>query len=442
MGMGMTNGWSIGFAQGEITPKNAVHMAGYGRERYAEGTIAPLIAQAVVLKDGEGRMGVIITADVLGFERVTLHVMRERIFKKHGIGGANVMLAPSHTHWGPATHYRFNYGGGGPSFWYLKWLEEKMLALVDEAAGDVTAGTVEYFDAVGQVGRCRRRYVTETKEVLWEANEAGHYDRHTPVLKISRPGHGSVKQVVIVAHACHPTSSGSVNKWTPDYPGAMRDKLEAELGAQTRAVFVMGPGADAKVCHAEGAEGEMRFTASPEGAKAAGEKLAGQVLEFIGGKRAGVVVGPRLKTASASVDLALTRWKTAEELKAFVADETSPVWDAAFARQALELPDLRVAYPYEVVGWKLGEELTLIGMPDEVCSPWGPRARGMAKTPHAMVAGYVNHVQCYIPDERIRFEGGYEGDTSHRAYFMPGPFAEGLEGGIDGVIERVVGALG
>ncbi len=439
--MPSSNQWSIGFAQEEITPEKAIHMAGYGRERYAQGTHAPLIAQAVVLRDAKGHVGVLLTADVLGFEHVTLDVLRARIQKKHGIAGDQVMLAPSHTHWGPATHYRFNYGGGGPSFWYLKQLEEKMLALVDKAIADLALGTLEFYDAAGQVGHCRRKYVAESRQVEWCANPEGHYDSHTPVIKITRPGKSDGRHILIVAHACHPTSSGMMDKWSPDYPGAMRDKLAETLGPGTRAVFIMGPGADAKVSHTDPATGKLAFTASPEGAKAAGEKLAGQVLEHLS-LNPGVAIAPTLKAVSASANLGLTRWKTPAEMKALVADEASPVWDAAFARQALELPDARTKYPYAIAGWKLGEELTIIGMPDEVCSPWGPRARAFAKTPHAMLAAYVNHVQCYIPDERIRMEGGYEGDTSHRAYFMPGPFAQGLEDRIDETIKKVVAQLG
>jgi neutral ceramidase len=438
--MTSTNQWSIGFAQEEITPAKAIHMAGYGRERYSQGVHAPLIAQAVVLRDAKGNLGVVITADVLGFEHVTLHVLRSRIFKKHGIPVQNVMLAPSHTHWGPATYYRFNYGGGGPSIWYLKSLEEKLLALVDRAIDDLALGTLEFYGASCQVGHCRRKYVPQKHLVEWCPNPEGHYDKHTPVIKITRPGKEDGRRILMVAHACHPTSSGAMDKWSPDYPGAMRDQLIATLGPGTRAVFIMGPGADAKVSHTDEATGQLAFTASPEGAKAAGESLAKQVLDHLS-LNPGVAIAPVFKSASASADLGLTRWKTPQEMQELVADEASPVWEAAFARQALELPDARVNYPYTVSAWKLGEELTLVGMPDEVCSPWGPRARAMAKTPHAMLAAYVNHVQCYIPDERIRYEGGYEGDTSHRAYFMPGPFAQGLEGRIDEAVRQAVAKL-
>jgi hypothetical protein len=40
---------------------------------------------------------------------------------------------------------------------------------------------------------------------------------------------------------------------------------------------------------------------------------------------------------------------------------------------------------------------------------------------------YANNCPGYIPTARIVREGGYEGDTSHRAYFLPAPFEPVVE---------------
>ena len=90
------------------------------------------------------------------------------------------------------------------------------------------------------------------------------------------------------------------------------------------------------------------------------------------------------------------------------------------ARQSLALPDVSESFRYDVQIWKLGEALTVFAMEDEVCSPWGPMLRAMARTEQAMVIGYVNNVDAYIPDRRIIREGGYEGGESQK-FFLPGP---------------------
>src|SRR6185295_10605039 len=91
----------------------------------------------------------------------------------------------------------------------------------------------------------------------------------------------SPRQVIVVGHACHPTSMGKLNQWSPDYPGAMRRKLEAEL-EDCRAMFVNGSGGDAKVVYQDPATGRNEFAATLERSHEAGLALARAVLERIG----------------------------------------------------------------------------------------------------------------------------------------------------------------
>jgi hypothetical protein len=89
--------------------------------------------------------------------------------------------------------------------------------------------------------------------------------------------------------------------------------------------------------------------------------------------------------------------------------------------------------------WKLGDQLTILGMEGEICSSWGPMLRGMARTEQAMVIGYANSTNSYIPDRQIVKEGGYEGLTSQHAYSLPAPFTEGIESEIKEIVARAVG---
>ena len=95
--------WSVGYDEADITPApGQVQMSGFGRERYANGALAPLLTQVVVLRDGEYNTGVLITADILDFDCVMVEAIRRAIKHKHNIAPENIMLAASHTHWGPA----------------------------------------------------------------------------------------------------------------------------------------------------------------------------------------------------------------------------------------------------------------------------------------------------------------------------------------------------
>lgn len=96
--------WSVGYAEADITPApGQVQMSGFGRERYANGAIAPLLTQVMILRDADDHTGALITADILDLDHVMVEVLRRAIRYKHDISVENIMFVASHTHWGPAV---------------------------------------------------------------------------------------------------------------------------------------------------------------------------------------------------------------------------------------------------------------------------------------------------------------------------------------------------
>ena len=149
------------------------------------------------------------------------------------------------------------FGLGAPNVWCMGFLEDKILANVGTALKNLSAATIEYgwidFREIG----CNRRLPAEG-QITWGPYRDGSLDGHTPILSIKR---GTTPQhLLVVGHACHPTSSGAIQQWSPDYPGAMRDYLAREL-SDTKALFVQGCGGDAKVVHKDPATGKLVFSA-------------------------------------------------------------------------------------------------------------------------------------------------------------------------------------
>ena len=434
--------WFVGYAEADITPEpRQVQMSGFGRERYAGGALAPLLAQVVVFRDGEDNTGVLITADILDFDRVMVEAIRRAIKYEHGIPAENVMLVASHTHWGPAVRFRMGYSLGAPNVWYMDLLEDKILTCVDVALKDLCPARIEYgwidFRGIG----CNRRLPADEK-ITWGPYREGSFDGHTPILRIGRDA--KLQQILLVGHACHPTSSGVIQKWSPDYPGAMRDYLEAKL-SDTKAVFVQGCGGDAKVVHEDPDSGRLVFSASPERAKTAGEKLAEAVLKYLETEQM-IHLNGRLVCSLITGQISYgQRWSQEEiERLAYLEPKKNGQknsWQTWTARQSLALPDHSESFRYDVQVWKLGEQLTIFGMEGEVCSPWGPMLREMAHTEQAMVIGYANGTGSYIPDKRIVREGGYEGLTSQHAYFLPAPFTENIDTEIKQIVTRALNAV-
>jgi dienelactone hydrolase len=426
-------GWQAGYAEADITPAAGEAMlAGFGRPRQVQGTLAPLRAQALALQDQNGRRAILFTADVLGFSRVSVEVLRRKIEKTHGVDPSAVCFAASHTHWGPAINYRTNFTIGGLNVWYLARLEETLLKLADSAIKDLSPAEVAYGACDVRIGMCRRLQ-SDRGQFVWGANPEGSYDEHTPVLRITRGR--SPKQLVLVGHACHPTSTGTVDKWSPDYPGAMRRKLELALD-DCRALFVMGCGGDAKVVVRDEKTGKDDFAASPEKSDAAGEKLAEQVLAYLEKSQLAPLDG-KLETRLVSGALSLQLPRSREQIEALALDGNPRTGSTWWARQSLAYPDERRQQRYDVQAWTLGE-LTLVALEGEVCADWGPMTRALAPTKYAMTVAYANEVPGYIPTARIIREGGYEGDTSHMAYFLPAPFEPKMEVELQALIEEAL----
>jgi len=415
--------WSVGYGEADITPAPMqVQMSGYGRERYAKGTLSPLLTQTVALRDHEGQTALLITADILDFDRVMVDVLRHAIQRKHAIPPENILLAASHTHWGPAVRFRMSFSVGGPNVWYMGHMEDQILASVDAAIKDLCPATVQYsgidFHGIGS----NRRFPSNGK-IVFGAYAQGSFDGHTPILRMTRTH--SPRQVILVGHACHPTSSGNIEKWSPGYPGAMRDHLKANL-PDAKAVFVQGCGADAKVVHKDPETGKPVFTADPERARAAGEKLGQAVLDHLQKDSMTPLAGSLACTLVTGHLSYGERWSL-EDTKRQAYEGSNKTWTTWAARQALALPDPREDFRYDVQIWKIGNGFTLFAMEGEVCSPWGPKLRAMAHTQNAMVIAYANSTSSYIPDQRIMREGGYEAVSSQQAYALPAPFTENIE---------------
>ncbi len=433
--------WSVGYAQADITPApGQVQMSGFGRERYARGMLAPLLTQVVALRDREDNTGVLITADILDLDHVMVEAIRRAVGHTHKIPPENVMFVASHTHWGPAVRFRMGFSLGAPNVWYMGLLEQKILAGVDAAMENLSPATIEYgwfdFRSIG----CNRRFPVNGK-ITWGPYKDGSFDGHTPIFRIRRST--EPQRLLVVGHACHPTSSGTIGKWSPDYPGAMRDYLAVEM-PHTRAVFVQGCGGDAKVVHEDPETGKLAFSNSPQRAKAAGEKLARAVLKHLETGRMTPLDGQLACSLTTGQISYGQRWSQEEiERQAFPEPKKNGQhsWQTWTARQSLALPDQSESFRYDVQVWKLGDRLMIFGMEGEICSPWGPMLRAMAPTGQAMVIGYANGTSSYIPDKWIVREGGYEGLTSQHAYFLPAPFTENIESEIKQIVTRAIDAV-
>lgn len=412
--------WKVGYAEADITPAiGEAMMSGFGRERYATGVVSPLRAQAIVLEDAEGHRAAIVASDVLGYARVLVDAFRHKIEFEYGIPPSAVAFPCSHTHCGPAVNYGLNFSVGGLNVWYLARLEQVFVDLVGEGIRSLSPAQIEFGETEVQIGMNRRLVTSEG--VRSGPNPDGIYDRHTPVLRIRR--RRSPRSLVVVNHACHPTSTGAYHKWSPDWPGAMRRHIESRID-DTRALFVKGCGADANVVYRDSKSGAYAFSRDPVRSRRAGARLGRHVVKFLEADRL-VPLQASLATTISSGALSLKRARSRVALKDLAMAGNAGSHLTWWARQSLAYPDPRKTVAYDVQAWRLGS-LTQFWLEGEVCADLGVATRSLVDGPVA-TAGYTNACPGYISSARLIREGGYEGDTSHMAYFLPAPFAEKSE---------------
>ncbi|MBI3696108.1 MAG: neutral/alkaline non-lysosomal ceramidase N-terminal domain-containing protein, partial [Acidobacteria bacterium] len=96
--------WKAGVAKVKITPAESIWLAGYGaRTKPSEGVLQDIYAKALAIQDAQGNTSVLVTADLLGFNRQMSDAIAEGVRKKYGLSRDRLVLNASHTHSAPVT---------------------------------------------------------------------------------------------------------------------------------------------------------------------------------------------------------------------------------------------------------------------------------------------------------------------------------------------------
>src|SRR5262249_3852217 len=91
---------SVGVATVDITPPQGYRMAGYFVERVNTGTHDPLLAKAIVFRQGE-RKAALVFCDLVAVTRNVADRARARASEKTGIPVGSIAVAATHSHTGP-----------------------------------------------------------------------------------------------------------------------------------------------------------------------------------------------------------------------------------------------------------------------------------------------------------------------------------------------------
>jgi hypothetical protein len=409
--------WKAGLAKADITPQGSIWLAGFGaRTKPSEGVLNPIYVKALALQDDSGAVSVLVTSDLLGFNRDMAAFVAREAQTKFGIARSRLAINSSHTHSAPVTDnvLRPAYPYDEAQQAVIEKYTAKLLPQVVEAIGaaikDLSPAAIHFEQGLAGFAVNRRR--------AGRRDLPGPVDHDVPVLRISAPD-GKLRAIVF-GYACHATSLSGYEV-SGDWPGFAQEGLErSHPGAM--ALFVTGAGADANPLPRR----------NVELSKAYGMILASAVDQVLEGKMR-PVAGP-LRPAFETVDVLFQQAPSREELQKRL-DDSRLRNHARFLLAILDrngkLPD---RYPYPVQVWQFGKDLTWILLGGELVVDYSLRLKKQYGWENVWISGYSNDVMAYIPSLRVLKEGGYEGGGAMIPYGQPASFRASVE---ETIIEKI-----
>ena len=389
-----------GFAAVEITPPTGIGKIGWIKEITIEEILDPLFARVAVLESGEDRIA-LVQLDTLSIRWTTTNLIRERAQAQSGIPGANIMVAATHNHAGPAVA---NCGDARREDAYV----ESMVAKVVEALGEAVDRLEEAevgFNHVFEFGLThnRRTVMRDGRTVTHGAAFSdpgalyveGPIDPEVGVLAARRPGGQLIGTVV--NFTCHPVHHGGGTAVSAGFPGALASAIEAR--GCLSSVFLNGASGNIS-------PGNPVHGIGPS-MEELGEKLADDAMKAI----EGIEFKTDLPVCADSTTIQLPyRDPTPEDLNGTARGAQRFVDPAAYDRSIpalLERIKERGTQPAEVQTLGVGE-VRFVSIPAEYFVEHGLRIKEETHPRHTLVVGHANGMVGYVPTAQAFKRGGYE----------------------------------
>ncbi len=411
---------TAGTAVIDITPPVDYRMSGYFRERLSTGTLNPLNAKAVVLRQGDERAALVF-CDIIGLSLDVSSRARRQAAEKTGIPPENILIAATHTHTGPlyfgALRKHFHdvavaKHGSDPyeKVDYPSELVAKIVKVIAQADAAAKPVRLEAGVADQRGLSFNRRFHMKDGTVRFNpgilnpdiVRVAGPIDPEVGIVLV-REANGAGTAAALVNFALHLDTVGGT-KYAADYPFYVEQSLRETFGHNF--VLFFGTGTCGDINHIDVTKRERLKTDH------IGRTLAGTVKAKIPDLKA--ITEPTLAVRSEIVHAPLQRYGpdklgwARENIKKVGTRELSFLEQVeAYKILAIEMRGAETI-PLEVQVFRLSRDVAVVGLPGEVFVDIGLAIKRASPFQTTLVIELCQDAPGYIPTKKAFAEGSYE----------------------------------
>ncbi len=422
----------IGAGRRDMTPEVGIYNHNWGSARHeqAESIHKPLFASAIALRTPpDGRPLILATIDYCWFHYYrTFDNLRTPILERLGLAPHELLLIVTHSHAVPHIDPELEDKPGGDKIpAYRAKVVQALNEAIDEALATMQPAILTWGRGFSSLARTRDYLDPESGRILCGPNPDGIADGTLLVGRITAEGSGKVI-ATLVNYACHPVSLGGGNRSiSPDYIGAMRERVQGETG-NAPCLFLHGPSGNQTP--------RDSYAADPAVADANGEMLGfaalatlramlppGQRLEFVRSESSGAPLAvwehrpyPVDGITDAAVEylqLPPKDWPSIESLEAQLREELDLAARTRLTRSKEFMQNLQEGlgrgFPLWVI--RLGQSF-IVGTPAEPFTDLQIELRKRFPQLAIAVTNDTNGSFNYLPPKSYYGNGSYEQDCS------------------------------
>lgn len=411
-------GIRAGVAEVNITPPVGASLCGFSARKGPSETVHDdLYARALVLEDGDTRLG-IVTADIISFAPDLVERIRALVARGAGIPGTRLALNGSHSHSGPTVMAFRSMGDRDPA--YEDVLCRKVAGAVKMASDRLETASLSVRRESVRIGHNRRQKRKDGQMVIGH-NPGGPEAPWVDVVRADRADGSPMG--ILYAHAAHPVNLRGP-EISAEYPGYAARFIARNLDGAVP-MFAQACCGDINCAPMDG-----RFETSERqgttlgcatvAAAAQAEPLGGGGLAAACHRVDLPLIQPSVEEAERALGAErekLEKARQGEQITAYLLRqwyEGQVGWAEDYLRVARE-GDRERTQGFEVQAMRIGD-LALVAYPGEMFVDYQLMLDRESPFPRTITLGYTNGCIGYVPTASAYPEGGYEVNGAYRYY--------------------------